>query len=464
MQPPIPHPSTALHLYRHLLREATYLPTLCRPWITERVRTRYRECEHDHGQRLKVHIKDAHGDLRYLRSANAGHIDRLRHLCFMSTGRVGKRKRLLAQQTFLREPAESSTALALESSFLPVPSIRRPQSDWDARWNGTDTDDNRDIMNSPDAEAARAAERSLMNGGIYYPTVKRHNRTPWGKDWLDGWDLGKLKQMAVSQQNAQKSTSQFGLRSTWDPDKVMKKVNCYGFPIAPRTERIRQRIGWKQNLKQLVPPLPGHEWDTLQQLSLGQGAAEDYILPPRRKIARKMSGLWAAILGSKEVDSITSRVGQTTAPLPGTPSHQPSWFDVITRPMRDVQRGTSRKMKSLATLPGQAAQGAQEHPAGDVVRPIGTRVITPRLMRRMVYKRVFEACPRADAVPEQPGHLKITWSRAPVKLSSASSRLLPFFDWAKESNKGADGAANRGRGKNGGTARHGKFRRVTAAA
>jgi len=464
MQPPIPHPSTALHLYRHLLREATYLPALCRPWITERVRTRYRECKHDCGRRLKNHIKDAHGDLRYLRSANAGHIDRLRHLCYMSTGRIGKRKRLLAQQALQREPAASSTALAQQSSFLPVPSGRRPQSDWDARWNWFDTDDNRDIMKSPDAEEARAAERSLMNGGMYYPTAKRYNRTPWGKDWLDTWDLAKLKQMAGSQQNAQKSTSQFGIRSTWDPDRVMKKVNCYGFPIAPRTERIRQRIGWKQNLKQLAPPLPGHEWDTLQQLSLGQGATEDYVLPPRRKIARKMGGLFATILGSPEADNI-SKTGQTTAPLPGTLSHQPSWFDVITRPMRDIQRGTSRKMKSLSTLPGQptsTAQGAQEHPAGDVVTPIGTRVVTPRLMRRLVYKRVFEACSRADAVPERPGHLKITWGRVPSRLSSASSGLLPFFEGVDES-KGSESAVNKGRGKNGGTARHGKYRRVAAA-
>ncbi|KAK8080822.1 hypothetical protein PG997_008640 [Apiospora hydei] len=99
MPPQLPHPDTTIHLYRHLLREATYVPPYCRPWVTERIRSKFRD-----DRRPNIH--KAHQSLRYLRSANAGHVNRMLHLCFLASGRLGKRRRQLADFYLAKDPVQ----------------------------------------------------------------------------------------------------------------------------------------------------------------------------------------------------------------------------------------------------------------------------------------------------------------------------------------------------------------------
>ena len=128
----IPHPSKPLHLYRHLLREATYLPPLCRPWIASRIQARFLDCRYKKDAKdAKPHVKEAHHWLRYLRSANAGHVERLLHLGYLATGRVGKRRRQLAT-TFLSKgpPANTSDLEQTDLKTNPHASIEGRMPDW----------------------------------------------------------------------------------------------------------------------------------------------------------------------------------------------------------------------------------------------------------------------------------------------------------------------------------------------
>ncbi|KAH7035950.1 uncharacterized protein B0I36DRAFT_240060 [Microdochium trichocladiopsis] len=352
----IPHPATPLHLYRHLLREASYLPLLCRPWITSRITTRYRECEHSSGQRAANHIKSAHGKLRYLRSANAGNVERLLHLCYLATGRLGKRRRVLAKETLMREP----------------------------------------LMSSADLEAESENER---------PKHRKRKE----KDWLDNWDTSKLRAVSKSQLEKKPRGKGFEMRRAWDPELWKVRETCRGFTIRDSQVRARERRGYRLNFKTLLPPLPNHEWERLEALATGKGAPEEYVLPPRRPVARSII---AHSSGGKG-ESIST-------PGPGL-----SWMDIISKPMRKLQHPGSRKMQSLS-----GRSDLNQDPRGPG-RPIDTRVVTPRLLQRMVYKPVWEASARMNSERDkktgQPRH-RLQWGRVPVTLSQPSSKMLPFFE------------------------------------
>lgn len=106
----IPHPDSLLHLYRHVLREVTYLPPFCRSWVRDTVQAKFR----DH---RRPSVKRAHHALRFLRSANSGHYDRMRHLFYLATGRKGKRYRELSRTNLAKEPPPNSDALHEDPLF-----------------------------------------------------------------------------------------------------------------------------------------------------------------------------------------------------------------------------------------------------------------------------------------------------------------------------------------------------------
>ncbi|KAK8128680.1 hypothetical protein PG984_009788 [Apiospora sp. TS-2023a] len=230
----LPHPDSAIHLYRHLLREATYVPPYCRPWVTERIRSKFRD-----NRRPNIH--KAHQSLRYLRSANAGHIGRTIHLCFLASGRLGKRRRQLASSFLAKEPAEDSEALEQKPLFPSTTangSNHKPQP-----------------------------EDSLI------------------ESWLDNWDVEKIKAIARAQVQSPNTNWPKQMRKKYDPASVLPKTNAWGNPFKPKVIKRKEQKHYANVLADVMPPVPQGEWDLLQALSSGQAETKMFDVPTRRAVA-----------------------------------------------------------------------------------------------------------------------------------------------------------------------------------
>ncbi|KAI5856750.1 hypothetical protein GGS23DRAFT_601016 [Durotheca rogersii] len=347
MAPQIPHPSHPLHLFRHMLREATYLPPLCRPWITSRIQARFRDCRYKPDP--KPHIKDAHCSLRYLRSANAGHVRRMLRLCFLAMGRIGKRRRLLASSELASRPAANSAELD---------------------------------------EAARIAADPLESAGIHqFPDGR-----PREPDWLDNWSVDKLKAMAHSQSEHQSSMWPVVMRRIIDPKRAIPSENSFGRPLTNKLARNKLKKHWASVLHQLLPPLPHGEWDNLRTLANGEAGPEHYAVPPRRALA------------------------QSHYPQPD-PSRF-DWTSYVTKPVKAVERGSSRKMKSLS--------GREDDDPRGHGRPIGLRVFNRRILRRGIYSLVWETSPKVEMNPRS-GKLAVSWGKREIALPRPQKKDLQFF-------------------------------------
>ncbi|KAI0376310.1 hypothetical protein F5Y04DRAFT_213455 [Hypomontagnella monticulosa] len=331
----IPHPNTTLHLYRHILREATYLPPLCQPYITQRIKTRFRDCLHKPDP--KPYIKDAHHSLRYLRSANAGHVERLVRLCFMATGRVGKRRRVLAKSELSSRPALNSAELDEKT---------RPDND-------------------------------------------KQKRPP---DWLDNWSIEKVTAIAQSQSQISGANWPFSMRRSINPARVIPTENCFGRPLSKKLARNKLKRHWISVLRRLLPPLPAGEWDQLGAMARGEADAQHYKMPTRRPVAQSHS----TSLDTKE----------------------PKWADFVTKPVRSIERGNSRKMKSLS--------GCEDEDPRGHGRPIGLRVLGRRKLRRAVYGRAWEASPMLTENPKF-GKWSVVWGNSEPVIPRPSEKDMRFF-------------------------------------
>ncbi|KAI8626524.1 hypothetical protein F5Y19DRAFT_219298 [Xylariaceae sp. FL1651] len=344
----IPHPNTPLHLYRHLLRESTYLPALCRPWIASRIQQRFRDCYQKDPP--APYIKQAHASLRYLRSANTGHVKRLERLCFQATGRVGKRSRSLATAQLYSRPATDTAELEQ----------RRV----------TNTAELSTLMSTPTAAA----------------------RKP---DWLDNWSIDMISTLAHSQVRQQNSDWPHTMRRGLDPKQVIERGNCFGRPFPPKVARNKLKKHWAAVLHQLLPPLPRGEWDHLASLVEGDVNAEELKVPTRRPVARC--------------------VQDNASPA----NEQWDWSQHVLRPARAIERGSSRRRKSLT--------GEEDHDPRGHGRPIGIGVVGPRRLQR-IYRRVWQMSPIIEKSNKQNKQSwSVTWGGDQHKISAPSSRDLLFF-------------------------------------
>ena len=224
----IPPPMTAMHYYRHLLRESSYLPPFARSYVDRRIKHRFR-----HSARLKPAINA----LRMLRAANAGDIERMRKVLFLCFGRIGQRRRELETQ-FVRKPV---TVIPTNSEEV--------------------------------AKHAEAATAAWLRG-----------------DWLDGWDLDKVRTFALSQARA-------GLDRSPRPElkvshlkmsKYIPDKNIWGRTPSPKLIRSKTRKTWKLIMHRILPPVPKEEWLLLRHLA----TQEDKWVDPRqrRPVAKCLSG------------------------------------------------------------------------------------------------------------------------------------------------------------------------------
>lgn len=372
MPPQIPHPDLPIHLYRHLLREATYLPPLCRPWAADRIKARFR-ASRAAPHRAKLHIKDAHHELRNLRAANAGHTERMVKLLWHATGRLGKRRRQLATSQLRSDPAADSNALGVNT----------------IQASGTGQ-----VVYPGHAEPEPTA---VIPGGMNHDNGNQgmqrlEDRTP---DWLDNWSIPMLEALSRSQCGKQRSKWPLQMRRVVEPERSVPKVNCWGEPFSPKLVRRKHQKHWVGILKQLMPPLPQGEWEVLRDLATGRVQDDTWKIPPRRPVAI-----------STQTQGVAGQDGQVW-----------DWQRFAVRPIRSLEATNSRKRKVLSG-------GLDEDPQGQG-RPIGVRAWKPRLLRRGLYSRVWEASPTMHKNAN--GNWIVRWGNDEPRTSAPSSIDMQFF-------------------------------------
>ena len=192
------------------------------------------------------------------------------------------------------------------------------------------------------------------------------------------------------------------MRRALSTKHIITGTNCLGRPYRPKLVRNKLKKHWAKVLMQLLPPLPRGEWDHLASLVQAELSAEELKIPSRRPIARHAQG--------RELDT----------------ANEPwDWSQHVLRPARVIERGSSRKQKSLT---GQEDQDPRGHG-----NPIGARVIGPRMLQR-IYGRIWNMSPLMEKKPgkntgKTPGvqRWSVSWGKDEQRLSASSSRGHSFF-------------------------------------
>jgi hypothetical protein len=227
-------------LYRHLLREASYLPPIARPYVDSQIKRRFQEHRRSNDDEFtKRRVRQAHRDLRYLRAANAGDAVRMRRLMLMAFGRLGRRRRELVAELVHRELPANTEELERYAD---------------------------------ETSAIASAHREL--------------------DWLDRWDLDKLCTFARSQVQASLNNPPRShiTYSQTVPERIIPAENSWGRPLTPKLARTKLKKMWKQVAEKCLPPLPKEEWERLGRIANGEEPGSGWLPPPRRPVAHSADG------------------------------------------------------------------------------------------------------------------------------------------------------------------------------
>ncbi|TLD15278.1 hypothetical protein PspLS_10719 [Pyricularia sp. CBS 133598] len=240
----LPAPKTPLHLYRHLLREASYLPPVIRPCLTERIVEMFYRHRDDPEPRAR--IRKGNNKLRAMRAAVAGDPKSMEKLINIAFGRTGFRRRQLMSDFLHREPPENDTALR---EFL----------DWKLGFGPT--------------------PEHLMKFRA------REGQEALGCDWLDGWDTDKLLVLLKAQARLTNVPAKFVLKSSQlVPYREVPELNGFVLPYPPKPARTKVKKFWKLYAEKALPPVPREEWNILRDLAHGKNMERGQALP-RRPVA-----------------------------------------------------------------------------------------------------------------------------------------------------------------------------------
>lgn len=330
----LPDKHNALHIYRHLLRETTYLPPICRSWLYGRIRKRFRRFRNiprrpDQFRKCQTKTYQAYFFLRFLRSAVAGHRDRLVKLLLLRFGRKGKRRRILLSD-ILHRSSHSATSLAdvdkkiAAAKQLPIASrgsMRRKTSSIIDKWNIT-------LLRRLAISQHKLPDKTLA---VVRGTVIKRVSPPWEQAW--------------SQNHRKAGQSLWGV--PWSKEKM---------------RRMTARF-WKSISDRILPPVDNNEWNLLERLAMGTGIGDENALlrmpTKRRKVARSLS----------LCNDITKKEEATKW----------SWQNALRFPIIILERDRSRR-NLLAAGGKPLYDPVNESPA----LPLGYHVYTPRMMRRIM--------------------------------------------------------------------------------
>lgn len=278
-----------LHIYRGLLRQASYLPPICQPYIRQQIVSRFRRHLADQPacpQTIR-RLRQARHDLRFLCAANNGLVDNLYRIMLLVFGRTGSRRRLLIHALLRQDPPADSAQLETA------------------------------IARDTDARTYTAKDGSIAQ------------RPP---DWLDKWNTRKLRALAASQAKRGPAHSPRPdiKPSQTDPAARLPCMNIWERPLPAKLARSKLRKEYVRLINRILPPLPASEWQTLRALALGHADSSALgHMPPRRTPAAPLHGdhrastqwRWHAYATEpvRSVDRASSRSqrGRTGRPVPG---------------------------------------------------------------------------------------------------------------------------------------------------
>ncbi|KAK7748228.1 hypothetical protein SLS62_008779 [Diatrype stigma] len=250
------------------------------------------------------------------------------------------------------------------------------------------------------------------------------NREP---DWLDNWSTEKLLAMAHSQIANQGGNWPHTMRRLIDPRRAIPKENSFGRPLTKKLVRNKLKRHYSSILRQLMPPLPQGEWDRLKDLANGRASGPyDMKMPPRRPVAQPVF--------------LTKNDSYKLFKYSGQPEEE-SWVKYALKPVRQIERGNSRTMKSLT--------GELDRDPRGQGRPIGARrTLGARKLRRGIYGHLFEMCSTMTQNPRT-GKWNVTWGSRELEVSRPTTpAALGFFQGVgkdgKPLNADADADADRG--------------------
>lgn len=218
----------AIHLFRGLLRQCTYLPDpAARKHMHHHIISRFRDyCPHPSqlerrkpplviAQRRPKMLKTARIALRYLQRANGGHLQHLEKILAMSYGRIGTRRyELLKRYKIPDVPVDSK---ALEEFLQPS---------------------NQDVPHPSQQLMALIKAHSVRKFELHSRPPIKHTRPQ------------------------------------------IPETNTWGRPMPMRRVRNIKRRWYADSLSKIMPPLPQNDWEHLRKLATGEAAWHGSI--PRR--------------------------------------------------------------------------------------------------------------------------------------------------------------------------------------
>lgn len=249
----LPMPTELRHVYRALLRAATYLPdSAARIYVHNRVVQRFRSvsdrirCEKNDVTRNTLitryhgreHIQKTQQQARQLERAGLRSNPDLKKVLLHTYGRIGSRRRELIRKLLLPEEDSTSDTASLEKHI-----------------------------------AERSSAGADQSGSQLYPPDSK---------------VGSF----LRSQKLEAPTVSFVA------DKVIKRlspeipnVSMWERPVPLKRQASMKRKHWKAVLDHILPPVPVHEWNRLRDLATGAVPVED---PPLRRsrpiVVEKLEG------------------------------------------------------------------------------------------------------------------------------------------------------------------------------
>lgn len=294
---------TTLHVYRGLLRQASYLPPVCQPFIRQQIVNRFRRHARDQPAcpQTRRRLRQARHHLRFLCAANNGLADNLYRILLLVFGRTGSRRRLLVRSLLRHDPPADPAQL--------------------------------------DAAIARDAQARTY-------TARDGSLAQRPHDWLDGWDTRKLRALAASQasRGPPHSPRPDIKPSQTDPPARLPRTNAWERPLPAALARSKLRNEYVRLVNRVLPPLPAADWDTLRALALGHPDGHPLCQMPQRR---------PPAVAVAPAPQRSHRAGHAV----GTPW---SWRAHAAEPVRAVERASSRSQRARTgrPVPGPHGQDA----------------------------------------------------------------------------------------------------------
>ncbi|OHE91830.1 hypothetical protein CORC01_12838 [Colletotrichum orchidophilum] len=422
---PLPHPVQPLHVYRHLLRSASYFPPSMRPFLDHRIQTSFRDerermaerepailtslnpaeaREKEEDRRYKV-LADAKQKIPVLQAAVEGDQARLRRVMWHVFGRLGKQRRELMASFVVKAPDPNADPAELEERA-------KKKAIW------------REIMK----------ERAKV-----HPWDREYTRdepAPWLRQHLspmeENWDLPKLDRYLKAQKTQQRMVTGAafprGTIGDLDPQKKVPEQDIWGRPVALRRVTKIVRRFWKAQADKIMPPVSQADWESLEQLACGEAPPEMYRMLKRRSIAVPIGAPPLSnefLIRRKQIASLLDNGGNEL--------DQWQWQASAQLPVRNAERAGARKLTLLTGKRdfgpySQASRLTLEYDVGTrgiIEQPSSTSVYSKRNLRRE-YQKMWQATSYMKGAESKAA--RPVWGRIEPKLPMATAAHRHLFE------------------------------------